>query len=307
MVVWRSAVIMFALGGLVGGGACGRGPVGAGTAGAVPTTHDATLTFAWPDDAEAVVTQTSEDDEGVSVARFRLVAKVEASGERWARMRDMEFVTVRGMDARDPALHDLLGPLLATASAVPGMRIDPSGRLIGYQGGEELLGAVEDMMVRLGANPLLTEILAEFRTPSGRAMMETSARGYWFAWCEQWLGELPAHGVAITRRGAANHDVDVRLLSAPGARTLEFEGVTTYRDVAMEQLVLDSLRRTQGIDNLAITLQHHKRWRARVDGTTGLPVEVLEEVDHDWRFDVDGRPPREQHKHKSTRWEFVWQ
>ncbi|MGR8921538.1 MAG: hypothetical protein ACU85V_18135, partial [Gammaproteobacteria bacterium] len=154
--------------------------------------------FAWPVPASVTVEARVEKRDNTSTARYRVDLSPAADGELALDFRNFEFVTLNGVDAREPQVAAQLGPVATLTALLPTMRISAAGEYLGTVG-------IADMLERvLAAVPndmdaATRERLDEyFRSPQVQAMMQQKSGEVWTVWVGAWNGVELAAGESLT-------------------------------------------------------------------------------------------------------------
>jgi hypothetical protein len=146
------------------------------------------LRFDWPLPAALTVNAALAKKGNASTAQYRVALSTSADGELALAFRDFEFLTLNGVDARDPKVLARLGPLAALTGSLPTMRLSSSGEYLGTAGLEQMMKGFLGVLPE-GLDDAQRERLDDyFRSENVQAMMQQKSGEVWNTWVGAWNG-----------------------------------------------------------------------------------------------------------------------
>ena len=156
---------------------------GAGPAGAADA-----FTFAWPENARAVVTVDVLKSERSMRYRYELSTEPAPDGNGIIIHSDnFEPLVFDGRDVDTPELRETVAPLTAAAAAVPSMRIGSDGSFQGFEG--DLSAMFEALTPMVEDNPQAKAAIEAMRSsPQMQQAIAARVADLWAIWVGNWIG-----------------------------------------------------------------------------------------------------------------------
>lgn len=143
--------------------------------------------FAWPVPSEAIVTETILKQGRTAVTRYRIrLTQDTQPDELRLQLDQFEFVSMEGLDLKDPQVQQRLAGSLAMASAIPDLIVGKDGAFLRIEG-------IDAMVDRLAADIAKTKSKAEadqfsrmLKSPQMAPMLAQAAATFWDCWVGDW-------------------------------------------------------------------------------------------------------------------------
>lgn len=144
--------------------------------------------FKWPSPATASVKAAIAKEGNASTVRYGIELEARADGEYVLTFRNFEFLTLNGVDARDPKVVARLGPLAALTASLPATRVSARGEFLGTLGLMQMMDRILETLPEGMDSATRDRLDQYFRSTQVQSMMQQKSGETWNGWVGAWNG-----------------------------------------------------------------------------------------------------------------------